>query len=126
MVENPKGSLLFDSAHFIILLKDVQCWDVHFQQCAYGLKLIGARSEEYCRKDTRVIGNFADVSKLHRMCPGVGRGHRHVHAFGSVSFQGRTYSRAKSAGVYPHELCRAMADLVWSKLGGWNGCFKAL
>ena len=87
-------------------------YEADFDQRAYGLQLPPFRSEEYCKKATRVWASFPEIEKMSRQCPGMSESHRHVHAQGSVKHDGRWVSLAKAAGAYPAELCAVMADSV--------------
>eukprot|EP00434_Breviolum_minutum_P042196 symbB.v1.2.037543.t1/scaffold5571.1/size28630/6 len=99
-IENPLGSLIWETPSMKQLIWDARAWWVDLDQCAFGAP---------SRKPTRLIlSNQRMQRSLHKTCPG-----NHVHEV----LKGKVYSeqfkkvvyRTKLAQEYPWELCRTMA-----------------
>ena len=129
-VENPVPSHLWKSKHFVQLREFLgdSHFEATFDQCSYDLKLPGCTWCEYCKKRTRIIGNFIEVESLVRSCPGLSASHQHMHAIGSRVVDGVRHSLAGAAGRYPRPLCDAVAlagrtaflRLFWKGLAPWS------
>ena len=105
-IENPLGSLIWETPAFRFLVKTTRSFTVDFDQCAFGAPSM---------KPTRVLGSHQLLTAaLLRKCPGKSSSHRHVVLKGKVFSQqfGRVVYRTKLAQVYPHLMCQAMADAV--------------
>ena len=111
-VENPRASYLWLSGPFLKLQQSLgdRFIVTDFDQCQYGLQLPGSKSHEFCRKSTRIVGNFVELSAICLKCSGKTPRHQHIHAIGSVSVDGKRISRAGAAGRYPKGLCLALAS----------------
>ena len=99
-IENPLGSLIWETPSMKQLIWNARAWWVDLDQCAFGAP---------SRKPTRLIlSNQRMQRSLHKTCPG-----NHVHEV----LKGKVYSeqfkkvvyRTKLAQEYPWELCRTMA-----------------
>ena len=115
-IENPKTSLLFRYEPIERLLEVKDASLVSFDQCAYGLRLPGTAQSQFCKKATSILSNIPAMTCLSRKCPGLGLGHEHVHAQGSVRVNGKSIRASTAAGVYPDQLCKAWAQAVHSAL----------
>eukprot|EP00972_Heterocapsa_arctica_P105705 15573143-Heterocapsa_arctica.AAC.1 len=73
-------------------------YESDFDQCTYNLQLPPFDAHTFCNKSTRIWATFPDILVLNRKCPGLSEKHRHVHAQGSVKFEGKTVSLATAAG----------------------------
>ena len=109
-IENPHGSHLFMYSSILHLLSTVQCFEAIFDQCRFGLTLEDALGVGACRKRTKIIGSFADLTELSGLCRS---GHMHIWAWGSQKTKaGRSVERAQLAGRYPDGLCSALVATV--------------
>ena len=99
-IENPLGSLIWETPSMRQLIWNARAWWVDLDQCAFGAP---------SRKPTRLIlSNQRMQRSLHKTCPG-----NHVHEV----LKGKVYSeqfkkvvyRTKLAQEYPWKLCQTMA-----------------
>ena len=82
----------------------------------------------FCLKSTSVCTKMRALQGLEKRCLGIGLHHRHDHAWGTVSVNGRSYSKASFAGRYPESLCRewsnyavsAITDRFWDGTAPWR------
>jgi len=119
-VENPLQSLIFASSPFRRLGELVITYSVAFDQCMFGLQLPGHQPHVFCKKSTKILGNFPGLLSLEKRCPGRSEGHEHEHAIGSrsvvVDGQSKNVSLARCAGRYPPKLCRNLAHVIVAEL----------
>ena len=115
-IESPHGSFLFKCLAMLSFFDSVCCFTSIFDQCQYGLTLIGANGPGLCRKRTCVIGTFPEIQELSVRCP---RDHEHVWAWGAQAGDtGRQVHRAALAGRYPSALTMKWSALVARGLAG--------
>ena len=102
-IENPLGSLIWDTPALINLSRLARAFHVDFDQCAFGAP---------SKKPTRLLVSHQSFQgPLSVSCPG---NHRHEVLKGKVfSAQfGRVVFRTKLAQVYPSAMCSAMAHCM--------------
>ena len=107
-LENPGTSYVFRMPSIVRLLKRKSVCSVKFDQCMYKLHIDGDPENTYTKKYTRIIGNL-DVSSLHKQCDHT---HAHREALGSTKTATGWKNRARLAGAYPPELCRAIEQVA--------------
>ena len=105
-IENPLGSLIWETPSFKFLLMATRAFFVDFDQCAFGASSM---------KPTRVMGSHQLLQPaLARSCPGKSATHQHEVLKGKVFSEqfGRVVFRTKLAQVYPVDMCVAIAETV--------------
>ena len=115
-IENPYSSDLFRCSWFQRLSSSVSVRGAHIHQCAYYHQLPGALPYHFCKKDTAFYSNLPGISRLEKLCPGVGPDHIHERAWGSRRVGEKTISLAAAAGTYPVQLCEVLAQVVFEQL----------
>ena len=111
-VENPAGSYLWQTRWVQKVCKLTETYFVTFDQCQYGLKPPAASANEFTRKRTTIWTNMESVQNMCKLCPGCGKSHVHVHAWGVRRVNGKWMRLATAAGSYPRPLCEALADCL--------------
>ena len=105
-IENPLGSLIWETPAFKFLMLATRAFAVDFDQCAFGAASM---------KPTRVVGSHQLIqTALARSCPGKSSSHVHEVLKGKVFSEqfGKVVFRTKLAQVYPMEMCQAIASTV--------------
>ena len=112
-LENPKSSYAWLMPKMKKKLESKGVHVVSFDQCAFGLRLLGADGRfGPCKKQTSLAGNFEHLKLLCRTC----KCHlQHVHAIGGVRTKSGWRRRSELAGHYPPRLCHSHAEMA-SKL----------
>ena len=103
-IENPLGSLIWDTPAMINLVRHSRAFLVDFDQCAFGAP---------SKKPTRILVSHQSFQQpLSVQCPG---NHKHVVLKGKVFSEqfGRVVYRTKLAQVYPPAMCSAIAQCMW-------------
>ena len=109
-IENPQSSYLWDMKAVQKCIKKFSNCLVKLDQCVYGLSLIGTDGVVGpCKKPTRFLGNFMELSQLTASCRCQTS---HVHAVGGVHTKSGWKKRSELAGHYPLKLCNAYAKIV--------------
>lgn len=89
---------------------------VSFDQCAYGLRLMGEQNRYGpCKKHTRFVGNFKQIVELERKCSCK---QTHVHAVGGVRTRHGWKRRSELAGHYPAALAKQYSLIVSQVVSG--------
>ena len=102
-IENPLGSLIWDTPALADLLRAARAFCVDFDQCAFGAP---------SKKPTRFLVSHQSFQiPLARLCPG---NHKHVVLKGKVFSEqfGRVVYRTKLAQVYPPAMCKIIAQCM--------------
>ena len=112
-LENPSSSYVWLMPAFQKWLISQKCKSVVFDQCSYGLKLLGTDGKYGpCKKSTRLVGTLEGLPQLECRCSCTCD---HVHAVGGIKTKQGWKRRSELAGHYPSALCRAYANIVSKK-----------
>ena len=110
----------FRCSWFQRLSSSVSVRGARIHQCAYSHQLPGALPYHFCKKDTAFYSNLPGISRLEKLCPGVGPDHIHERAWGSRRVGEKTISLAAAAGTYPVQLCEVLAQVVFEQLDSYR------
>ena len=109
-LENPKSSYAWLMPKLKKRLDSKGVHVVSFDQCAFGLRLLGVDGRfGPCKKQTSLAGNFEHLMSLGRTCK---RHTQHVHAIGGVRTKSGWRRRSELAGHYPPRLCHSYAEMA--------------
>ena len=108
-IENPRSSFLFQQPSIVTLMKSSGNHIADQDQCMYGLTFEDASATEFCKKPTRILGNFEGLSRLGITCD---KSHTHTHAIGGYRSRSGWRKRSSEAAAYPPTLCRSWGKLV--------------
>ena len=111
-IENPDNSHAFITEAMKQLQQGIPSYSITFDQCTYGLTLLGEPRSVSVRKRSRLVTNLATLTELTAQCPGTCKNHRHVIAWDTYKHEGKWLHRAALAGIYPKKLCTVWAGLV--------------
>lgn len=111
-IENPESSFLWASSFILSIYDFCPTFCAVFSQCLYNIVLPSAPPDTYCKKDTKVLANFADITALSRKCTGPSLHHHHEWAWGARKHKGRSICLAAAAGRYPRPLCEAWSEVI--------------
>jgi len=107
-LENPAGSYVFRHPRILAALEGHFHMFVTLDQCQYGLKLPGCKSNEFCRKRTTILTNIPELRDLAKLCPGTSASHKHVHAWGSAKVGNKLMRMSTAAAHYPPPALRGV------------------
>jgi len=115
-LENPHSSYVWWMPDMRNHLQSKHMHSVSFDQCAYGLRLMGEQNRYGpCKKHTRFVGNFKQIVELERKCSCK---QTHVHAVGGVRTRHGWKRRSELAGHYPAALAKQYSLIVSQVVSG--------
>jgi len=112
-IENPRTSYLFEAPCIRKLYSLPNVFEVHFDQCEYGLCHPEGEPNTFYKKSTTVVSNVAELAGLERYCSG---NHKHIRVIGGTHCEGRCCTHSQLAGRYPKSMCIVWAQCIKSAL----------